>query len=476
MKKARYILIFLIITLFQFIFITTSLGAENINSSNLESENSSSSTQAQTKSSTSDYITIDSPSCVLIESSTEKILYKKNANEVRYPASTTKIMTAILVLENCELTDVATVSHNAIYSIPADYVTSNLREGEELTIEQLLNVLLIPSANDAAIVLAEHVSGSVEEFAKLMNEKAKEIGCKNTNFVNPNGIHNNEHVSTAYDLALMAQYAMQNSTFREIVKKTKYTLPVTNKYSKEDRTFTTTNDLLVKNTSNSKSNYYYPDAIGVKTGYTGEAGNCLVSAAKRGNMEVIAVVLGAGFTKEGLSEKFLDSITLLDYAFDNYSIKTIQEKNNVLQEVKVSGATKETENLKIAVKDDIQILVENNKNFEELQPEIILDKLNAPITIGTTVGTVTYTFDGKSYSSELVAKDDVIPSKFLPMLLHISLIIVTLYMIYLLLKSDKGNKKKEFTAKNRNKNSKSKKSNKRRKKGGKYRYTVMNNL
>lgn len=259
MKKAKIFLITII--LLQFIFVTTSFGAS-----------SSGSVNAQESSSTSASITIDSPSCVLMESSTGKILYEKNANEVRYPASTTKIMTAILVLENCELTDVATVSHNAVYTIPADYVTCNIQEGEELTIEQLLNVLLVPSANDAAIVLAEHVSGSVSKFADLMNEKAKEIGCKNTHFVNPNGIHNKDHVSTSYDLALMAQYAMKNETFRKIIQKTEYTLPATNKHEKADRTFTTTNDLLIKNTSKSKSNYYYPDAIGVKTGYTGEAG------------------------------------------------------------------------------------------------------------------------------------------------------------------------------------------------------------
>lgn len=425
MRKAK--LFFIAIILFQFILITTSFGTNNM------------------KDSTSKSININSPSCILMEASTGKILYEKNSNEVRYPASTTKIMTAILVLENCELTDVATVSHNAVYSIPADYVTCNIQEGEELTVEQLLNVLLIPSANDAAIVLAEHVSGSVDEFAKLMNEKAKEIGCKNTHFVNPNGIHNKNHVSTSYDLALMTQYAMKNDTFRKIIQKTEYTLPATNKYKKADRKFTTTNDLLVKNTSNSKSNYYYPNAIGVKTGYTGEAGNCLVSAARKDGMEVIAVVLGAGFTDEGLSEKFLDSITLLDYAFDNYAVKTVQEKGSVLQEVNVSGATKETENLKVEIKDDIEIFVENTVDIEDLEPEVSLNKLTAPISAGTTIGTIAYKIDDITYSSELIAQSDVMPSKFLPTLLHISLILVTLYLIYLFLKSDKKRKKQNFS-------------------------------
>ncbi len=449
-KKSKYILFFMLTILFLSTFITTSFA-------------SNTSTNA---------VSVGSPSCILMEANSGKILYEKNANQVRYPASTTKIMTAILVLENCELTDVATVSRNAIHSIPPDYVIANIKEGEELTVEQLLNVLLIPSANDVAIVLAEHISGSVSKFSDLMNEKAKEIGCKNTHFVNPNGIHNKNHVSTAYDLALIGRYAMKNSTFRKIVQKTQYTLPATNKYSKADRTFKTTNDLLIKNTSKSKSNYYYPDATGVKTGYTGEAGNCLVASAKKDNMEVISVVLGAEFTKEGLSEKFLDTITLLDYAFEHYSIKTLQEKNTVLQEVEVASATKETKNLKVLIKDNIETLVDKDENMKTLKPEIVIDKLKAPISIGSKVGTITYTIDGKNYSSDLIAGDTVLPSNTLSLLLRISLIIVTLYLLFALLRS----KNKPRTRGRTSKNSKSYKHRKSKRSSGKHLYTLINNF
>lgn len=445
-KKIKYILFPLLLTiLFLSTFLTTSFAAETSS------------------------ITIYSPSCILMETSTGKILYEKNAHQVRYPASTTKIMTAILALENCELTDVAMVSRNAIHSIPPDYVTCRIKEGEQLTVEQLLNVLLIPSANDAAIVLAEHISGSVSKFSDLMNEKAKEIGCKNTHFVNPNGIHNKNHTSTAYDLALMGQYAMKNDIFRKIVQKTKYTLPTTNKYSKEDRTFYTTNDLLIKNTSKSKSNYYYPNATGIKTGYTGEAGNCLVSSAKDNNMEVISVVLGADFTKEGLSEKFLDSITLLNYAFDHYAIQTLQEKNSILQEVEVASATKETKNLKVLVKDNIEALVDKTISVESLEPKISIDKLKAPISAGSTVGTISYTLNGKNYSSDLIAQDNVLPSNALSLLLRIGLIFVTLYLLYTLLIPKKKNKSKRHS-------SKKQKTSRHQKNGGKHLYTLMNNF
>lgn len=447
-KKVKYIIFIVLTLLFSSTYITTSFATDTSS------------------------VSVYSPSCILMEASSGKILYEKNSNQVRYPASTTKIMTAILVLENCELTDVATVSRNAIHSIPPDYVMCNIKEGEELTIEQLLNVLLIPSANDAAVVLAEHISGSVSKFADLMNEKAKEIGCKNTHFVNPNGIHDKNHVSTAYDLALMGQYAMKNDTFRRIVKKTQYTLPATNKYDKTDRTFKTTNDLLIKNTSKSKSNYYYPDATGVKTGYTGDAGNCLVASAKKDNMEVISVVLGADFTKDGLSEKFLDTIALLNYAFDNYAIQTLNEKNSILQEVKVSSATKETRNLKVLVKDNIETLVEKNADSQTLSPEISINNLKAPISAGSTIGTITYTIDGKTYSSELIAKDNVLPSNTLSLLLRICLIVVTLYLLFTLLKTKNSTKPRGHS----HKNSKSYRHKKTKKASGKHLCTLINNF
>ena len=311
-----------------------------------------------------------SEACILIESSTGKILYEKNANEIKYPASTTKIMTAILALENCKLSDVATVSHNAIFSVPPSYSHASLREGEKLTIEQLLYALLIPSANDAANVIAEHISGSVEKFAELMNEKAKEIGCKHTNFINANGIHNKEHVTTAYDLSLIGSYAMKNNTFRKIVKSTRYTLPATEKYPKNDRIFNTTNELLRENYSNSKENYYYKYANGAKTGYTDEAGACIVASAKKDEMEVIVVILGGHITKDGLSERFLDCKNLFDYAFENYELKTLNKKDSILKQVEILGATKETQKLDVLVKDDIKVLVRKKTAKDKLQPNI----------------------------------------------------------------------------------------------------------
>ena len=172
-----------------------------------------------------DDLTTKSPSIILVDAKTGKILYSKDAFKKMYPASTTKLMTAILTLENCKLDDIVTVSHNAIFSIPVGYSHASLKEGEQLTVEQLLNVLLIPSANDAAVALAEHIAGSVEEFAEMMNNKAKELGCIGTHFVNPNGIHNEDHYSTAYDLSIIGRYAMKFEDIMRIATVNQYTLP-----------------------------------------------------------------------------------------------------------------------------------------------------------------------------------------------------------------------------------------------------------
>lgn len=449
MKKFKSIfLLLLFIVFFQFILINHSFADENTE------------------------LDILSPTCVLMEASSGKVLFEKNAYEINYPASTTKIMTAILALEKCQLSDLASVSHDAIFTVPASYSHASLKEGEQFTIEQLLNVLLIPSANDAANVIAEHISGSVSEFANLMNEKATEIGCKNTHFVNPNGIHNKEHTTTAYDLALMGRYAMKNTTFRDIVKKTRYSLPATEKYQKTNRVFNTTNDLLKENHSTSKSNYYYQNATGIKTGYTDEAGSCIVASAKKDDMEVVVVILGGGTTKTGLSQRFLDCITLFNYAFENYSFETLKEKDTVLQQVSVSGATEDTKKLDVLVKNNIQVLLKKEQSSQELKPNIEINKLKAPISAGSTIGKISYTINGEEYSSELIAKNSVTASGFLPVLLRILLIFVTLYLLYLLLKPKKKNrkrgKKKKSNYKPTNKSGK-------RAKGGNYRLTQINN-
>ena len=161
---------------------------------------------------------IYSESAILMEQKTGKILYEKDCHARKYPASTTKILTAIIALENCDMNETATASEYAVTSVKSGYTKADIQVGETFTIEQLIDVMMLQSANEAATIIAEHIAGSEANFANMMNQKAKEIGCLDSNFVNANGMHNENHYSTAYDLALIARYCMQNEKFREILK------------------------------------------------------------------------------------------------------------------------------------------------------------------------------------------------------------------------------------------------------------------
>lgn len=391
---------------------------------------------------------ISSPSALLMDYSSGKILYEKNIYEKRYPASLTKIMTAIIVLENCNLSDIATVSYDAVMSLSSGYVTANLQVGEELTVEQLLYVLMVGSSNDAAIVLAEHASGSIEDFAILMNQKAKELGCTSTNFVNPNGAHDENHYSTAYDLALIAKYAMQNDTFRTLVSTTSYSLPTTNKYDREDRIFRTTNSLLQLDNSDRADNYYYKYATGIKTGFTTPAGNCLIASANKDNLELITVVLGSGQTESGLSQRYLDTLSLFNYGYKTYMLKDIANAGEIVQTVNVKGATKKTKKLNISVANDVYALIKQSDKNSSLLPEITLNEnLKAPIKKGDIVGSVKYTVEGIDYTENLLADSDVKKSKFL---LELIIFIIILLIVWSYIKNKRiKNKKKRLKNKYR---------------------------
>lgn len=357
-------------------------------------------------------ISINSRAGILVEVSTGRIIYEKRSTEKMWPASTTKIMTAILVLENCNLDDMVTVTETAISNIPSGYVICDLQIGEEISVKDLLNALMIKSANDVAYVLAEHVGGSVNDFAYMMNQKAKELGCTSTHFVNPNGIHNENHYSTAYDLYLIAKYAMKNETFRNLVSTTEYTLPITNKYSNEDRSFRTTNDLINPDSSN-----YYKNAIGIKTGYTSQAGNCLVSESSRDGLEFISVVLNG--------DRFTDSKKLFDYAYDNFTLTKIKEKNTVVDTIEIDNATKETKTLDLLINESITVMNNKNLDFDEIIPEITLNPgLLAPIEKGEEVGVIKYKVDDIEYSAKLLAATDVKEQKYYEMIFLLGIVLL----------------------------------------------------
>ena len=345
---------------------------------------------------------IYSEGAILIEANTGTILYEKNANEVFEPASTTKILTALIALEKCDLNEVATASSTAINGIPSNYAIADIRVGEQFTIEQLLNVLLIHSANEAANVIAEYVAGSQEHFAELMNKRAKELGCQNSNFVNANGIENENHYTTAYDLAMIMKQCVKNENFKKIISTEKYALPTT-ELNSETRSFPNNNSLIIKG-----DKYYYEYCVGGKTGYTKEAKNCMVSLASKDGMDLIAVVLKGETTPAGESARNRDTINLFEYGYNNYNLQTIKKKGETITSVNIKDSEGNTKQLKVKLENDISVVnKDDDKNQKDVKPEINVNVGNIPIKKDEVVGTATYKVNGEEYKANLLAAETI---------------------------------------------------------------------
>lgn len=324
---------------------------------------------------------VTAPSAILIDAKTGKVLYEKNADEKHYPASTTKVMTGLLAVEHGKMDEIVTVGKNPPL-IERGSSQIYLVTDEQLTMEQLLYAMMLESANDAAVAIAENISGSVEEFAKLMNSKAKELGATNTNFVNPNGLHNDNHYTTARDLAMIAKYAMTLDKFRSVVNEVKYTIPKTNK--QEERNYITNTNKLIWKTYD-KLRYEY--AIGIKTGYTVKARQCLVGGAKKGDLELISVVMEA----EG-QNVYSDTVALFEYGFANFQNTEILKKDQIVTTVSIKDS-KEKINL-LAAEDFSLVLSQEEK--DKVKTEIKTnEELKKPIKKDEALGEMLVYLDGK---------------------------------------------------------------------------------
>ena len=268
--------------------------------------------------------TIQSEGAVVIDAATGTVLYGKNQNTRYYPASITKLMTALLVLENCQLGDTVTFSRTATENLESGAVSLKLTEGDKLTVEQCLYGLLLKSANEVANGLAEKVSGSVSGFADLMNQKAAALGCTGTHFVNPNGLNDSNHYTTPYDMALIARAAFQNDTLRKIDTTLSYKFPATKNAG--ERTITMGHKMMYSTDSR-----YYPGIIGGKTGYTSKAGNTLVTGAEKYGVRLIAVVM------KSTSTHYADTKALLDYGFAKMAAGGNSGSQNNSQSTNIQG-------------------------------------------------------------------------------------------------------------------------------------------
>ncbi|MFY9413468.1 MAG: D-alanyl-D-alanine carboxypeptidase family protein [Tepidanaerobacteraceae bacterium] len=314
---------------------------------------------------------------------TGKVLYEKNAHSPFEPASTTKIMTAILALEKGNLSDIVVTSEEPLR---VDGSRIYLEEGEKLTLEQMLYGMMLNSGNDAAVAIAEHIGGDIESFVKMMNAKAREIGAYHTTFVNPSGLPDEGHLTTAYDLALISRYALLNlPEFRKIVS-TK-TLEIPWQAEEWDRQLINLNKLL----------WNYEGADGVKTGYTSTAGRTLVASATRDGWQLISVVLKSD------ANIWSDSMALLDYGFENFEIKNLVGKNSDVAEEDV----KYGDPVKLVTKDGLTSVVK--KNDLPISKKLVINQdIKAPVSKGEVLGQLIF-YQGEEQlgSVNLIAANDV---------------------------------------------------------------------
>ena len=348
-------------------------------------------------------IQLEATAAILLDMGSGQVLYEQDADAQRYPASITKIMTALLTLEaigreELSMDTVVTVPVEALMGLPKDSSTAGLRSGEEITVQDLLYCLLLPSANEAANILAITVAGDIPSFVERMNARAQELGMTGTHFCNANGLHDPDHYTTARDISIMAREAMDHAPFREIVSTGRYTVPATN--LSEERKILNTNGLLAPYKF---YGYTYSGTIGIKTGSSGEAGYCLASAVQRKGTTLLAVVLGCENPEKGSKverKQFTESRRLYDWAFENFSRQTLLDGETYLTEVPVKNSFEGTR-VVLRPTQSVEALVpgEWSEDKLELKLELTHETPSAPISAGDVLGQVHVWYDGMEYGS-----------------------------------------------------------------------------
>ena len=397
MKKLRYISILLCLSLVMSLF-TWSAGAY--------------------QSDIVDNMEVEARSVLLVDPETDFILYEQNAYTKAYPASITKVMTAVLVLEAIErgelaLDQVITAERSAWTDLDWTSSNQNIQAGEEMTVKDLLYCLMVASANEASNILAVAVSGSIDAFLDDMNARAAQLGCTGTHFMNPHGMPHEEHYTTAYDLYLIAQHALTFPLFREMASCDEYYVEATN--LSDQRHFYNTNGLL----SNKKySGYYYEYCTGIKTGTTDAAGHCLLSSAEKNGQTLICVMLGCENPKDDNGNikryQFTETIRLFNWGFENFSVHTILDAKLPVAEVPVTLSS-ECDYVSVIAGGTLEAQLPNDITSEDFKWNIqLVESVEAPVKAGDKLGTLQLTLDGEDYGTvDLGAVNDVSRSQVL---------------------------------------------------------------
>lgn len=335
-----------------------------------------------------DDISISAEGGILMDADTGAVLYGKNIHVNYFPASITKILTALIIIENCNMDDIVTFSHNAVYNVEAGSSNAALDEGDQLTVRDALYAMMLRSANEAANALAEHCAGSIEQFAAMMNAKAVSLGCTESNFTNPSGLNDPNHFTTAYDMALISKAAFSNEIFVEIDSTLYYDLPVT-KNKPEGQRIYPGHKMLKKNMSQ-----YYTGIVGGKTGYTSLAGNTLVTCAERDGMNLVTVILN------GHQTHYTDTKALLDFGFRNFKSLNVSDYDRTYSSIEndMTIAGLPTTDLSIlAVQKNRSITLPKTAEFSDASSSISYD-LPADAPEGG-IARISYTYNDRQVGS-----------------------------------------------------------------------------
>ena len=385
----------------------------------------------------------------MVEQKTNTLIFAQNEHEKMYPASLTKIMTAILTLENCpDLSEKVTYKlaiQDAIYQLNVaaggGLSLAGFSAGEEITIKDLLYACMLPSGNEAAEILADYVGGSGPAFYEMMNEKAREIGAMNTNYANANGLYDEYHYTTAYDQYLIATYAMENETFAEIVSTVSYTTEPTNK-RENGYTWSNTNKMI-----NPQSEYYSSIISGVKTGTLDEAGRCLITTAEKSGYEYMLVLMGAELYGEDgnylpYRADFQETQQFYDWAFENYKVKTVIEKGTQVYKIDLRLAKDGKKQLELMSGATFSTLMPQSYNIDnvravpELDATLLNDdkSINAPVEKGDVVGELKLILSGKEIGRvDLLAAETVQRSEALYLLDQVKGVFTSFWFKFLFL-------------------------------------------
>lgn len=350
---------------------------------------------------------IAAESAILMDANTKTVLYEKNAYDKNYPASITKLMTALLAIENLAPDQKITFSKNAIFSIEPGSSHIGIQPDEILTVDQALHGLMLMSANEVANGLAEAVSGSLDSFANLMTSRAKELGALNTNFMNAHGLHDENHYTTAYDMALIGSYLADNEYFLKIMKDTTYEIPETN--ITNEKRYLYQQHYMVNPSRN--ASIYREDVIGGKTGYTDQARHTLVTMAKRGDTTLVAVVL-----KSEKSTLYTDTAALLDYGFDSYQTLNLHTTDEIIKTLPCysvkSGQAYQSANYGLGVNEDVSVVALNTISKDDITLNFdVPESLDPTSNVGDVVGSISFVLNGQNLAkAELVVKQiDLLP-------------------------------------------------------------------